>query len=292
MTGELRPFDPVSDAVHVAELWRTSLEPTWPLLPAAIASQRQGLISMAGDEVTGFIGFDLAGSIPLILVPPAWQRRGVGGALMTAALQALRAAGVGAVSAASGGEFNIWPGVPRDLPAAVSFFGSQGWRYTEDTLDLVADLDGYEAPRDLTRVAPVTLSVVPGPERQHVLDFEEANFPSWTRWFRDERQDVLLARAGDGRIAGTLLFAGPGADSVFAPMLGPALGIIGCVGVAREWQDRASGTAMVVRASELLRDAGTRLCHIGWTVRESFYVRAGYRPWRRYDMFRLDPGRP
>ena len=123
-----------------------------------------------------------------------------------------------------------------------------------------------------------------------MLGFEEANFPSWTRWFADERQDILLARAGDGRIAGTLLFAVPGADSVFAPMLGPALGTIGCVGVAPEWQDRAIGTAMVVRTSELLRDAGTRLCHIGWTVRESLYARVGYRPWRRYAMFRLDPG--
>jgi hypothetical protein len=43
---------------------------------------------------------------------------------------------------------------------------------------------------------------------------------------------------------------------------------------------------MVARASELLRDAGTRACHIGWTRRERFYTRLGYTPWRRYHMAR------
>ena len=55
---------------------------------------------------------------------------------------------------------------------------------------------------------------------------------------------------------------------------------------------RGIGTAMVARASQILRGAGTGTCHIGWTVRESFYVRAGYRAWRRYRMFRRATGRP
>ena len=79
--------------------------------------------------------------------------------------------------------------------------------------------------------------------------------------------------------------AARGARTVFVPMLGTAAGAIGCVGVAPHRQGEGIGTALVVRASEVLRDAGTRNCHIGWTVRESFYRRAGYRPWRRYAMF-------
>ena len=46
------------------------------------------------------------------------------------------------------------------------------------------------------------------------------------------------------------------------------------------------GSAMVARASELLRDAGTRACQIGWTRRERFYGRLGYVLWRRYHMAR------
>lgn len=81
---------------------------------------------------------------------------------------------------------------------------------------------------------------------------------------------MLFARVSAGNIAGTLLLHGPGAKTVFAPMLGPASGIIGCVGVAPPRQGQGIGTALVVRASEILRDAGTRNCHIGWTVRETF----------------------
>ena len=68
-------------------------------------------------------------------------------------------------------------------------------------------------------------------------------------------------------------------------MLGPAAGTIGCVGVAPQLHGRGIGTALVIRASQLLAQAGTRTCHIGWTTREAFYRRAGYQPWRRYAMF-------
>ena len=42
-------------------------------------------------------------------------------------------------------------------------------------------------------------------------------------------------------------------------------------------EGRGIGTALVARASEMLRDRGPGACHIGWTVRESFCTRAGYR---------------
>jgi GNAT superfamily N-acetyltransferase len=118
-----------------------------------------------------------------------------------------------------------------------------------------------------------------------VLAFEASAFPNWLRWFSAAGPDVLVARDSEGNIAGTLLLDGPDANTGFGPMLGPAAGTIGCVGIAPAAQGRGIGTALVVRASEILRDAGVRNCHISWTTRESFYRRAGYRPWRRYAMF-------
>lgn len=90
-------------------------------------------------------------------------------------------------------------------------------------------------------------------------------------------------------MVGSLLFGGPGGATIFEPMLGPDAGTIGCVGVAPAWQGRGIGTAMVARASEIPRDAGTGMCHIGGVSRETFYLRAGYRPWRRYRMFGTKP---
>ena len=123
-----------------------------------------------------------------------------------------------------------------------------------------------------------------------VMAFETATFPHWARSFRAGNRDILLARDDAGAICATLLLDGPGADTVFEPMLGRAAATINCVGVAPRAQGRGIGTALVARASEILRDRGAGTCHISWTVRESFYTRAGYRPWRRYRMFRTSTG--
>ena len=288
MGWRMRPLVPVADRGWVEELWAAALPPSWPPLPAGIALLRDGLVAEVGGDPVGLTAVDMAGSIPLILVHAAHQRRGIGTALLGAALDKLRAGGATEVTAASGGDGYIWPGVPHDLAAGVRFFASRGWHRSHDTLDLVADLGRYHPPATAGQRAAragIILATAASADAGGVLAFEAATFPSWVRWFGTGDRDVLIARDGSGDIAGTLLFHGPDADTVFAPMLGPAAGVIGCVGVAPDRQGRGIGTALVTRASQLLSQAGTRACHIGWTTRESFYRRAGYQPWRRYAMF-------
>jgi GNAT superfamily N-acetyltransferase len=292
MTGvswRIRPFAAAADRARVGLLWQAAMPPSWPVLPAGIGQLGEGLVAQAGPIPVGFVAFDRAGSIPLILVQPGCQRRGIGTALLEAALQQLRAGTAASVTAGSGGAGYIWPGVPRDLPAAVAFFASRGWRHTHDTLDLVTDLAGYRAPPGAAGRAVrtgVTIALAAPGDLAAVRAFEAAEFPSWAPWFAAARpEQVLLARASSGAIAGTLLLEGPGADTVLAPVLGPAAGTIGCVGVAPPLHGQGIGTALVVRASELLSQAGVRTCHIGWTTRESFYRRGGYQPWRRYAMY-------
>lgn len=179
--------------------------------------------------------------------------------------------------------------MPTDLPAAVRLFTACGWHAVHDTLDLVADLPDYRVPALASGSAAragVTITPAAAADLAAVVAFEDATFPNWTRWFRAWNRDILLARDGAGTIVATLLLDGPGADTVFEPMLGPAAATISCVGVAPHMEGRGIGTALVARASEILRDRGAGTCHISWTVREAFYIRAGYRPWRRYRMFR------
>lgn len=288
MRWRIRPWTACAGETFVERLWQAAMPPSWPVLRAGIARLGDGLVAEAGSEPVGFAALDTAGSIPLILVDPACQRRGIGTSLLAAALEQVRAGGARSVTAASGGSSYIWPGVPQDLPAAVRFFGSRGWVHGHDTLDLVADLAGYRPPpgtRDRAASTGITITRATSADLADVLAFETAAFPSWLRWFSEPGQDALIARDSAGNIAGTLLLDGPDGDTVFAPMLGPAAGTIGCVGVAAPMQGRGIGTALVAGASEILRDAGTRNCHIGWTVREPFYRRIGYRPWRRYAMF-------
>jgi ribosomal protein S18 acetylase RimI-like enzyme len=296
----LRALDPGGDRMVLERLWEAALGPVWPLLPAGLDIVRDGMVAegrRVGErdrggrdgQVLGVVALDPAGGIPLLLVDPAHQRRGVGRQLLRAGLERLGELGAGTVGLGSGGGDYIWPGVPDDLPGAVGFFTAQGWRFDHTVIDLVADLRGYQAPAgtwDRPGRAGVSIEVMADPDRAEVLAFEAATFPEWLVWFERLGASVLVARAGAGDVVGTLLFRGPPGATIYTPLLGPEAGTIGCVGVAAAARGAGVGSAMVARASELLRDAGTRTCHIGWTRRERFYARLGYLRWRRYHMAR------
>jgi GNAT superfamily N-acetyltransferase len=283
----LRALDPPDDRPLLERLWDAALGPVWPLAPGALDIARHGLVAEEDGAGLGVVVVDPAGSIPLLLVDPAHQRRGAGTRLLDGAMERLGELGAATVGLGSGGDDYLWPGVPDDLPAAVGFFAARGWRYRHTVIDLTADLRGYRAPAGvLERPAAVGVSidVLAERDRAEVLAFEAATFPDWVVWFERLDASVLVARDAAGAVVGTLLFRGPPDATVYAPMLGLDAGTIGCVGVAEAARGAGVGTAMVARASELLRELGTGTCHIGWTRRERFYARVGYAPWRRYHM--------
>jgi GNAT superfamily N-acetyltransferase len=114
---QIRPFAPAADRSAVEGLWTAAMPPAWPFLPAGIARPGKGLVAEADSGLAGFVAVDMTGSVPLILIAPAYQRRGIGTALLAAALDCLRGGGSTGVTAGSGGRFYIWPGVPRDFLA-------------------------------------------------------------------------------------------------------------------------------------------------------------------------------
>jgi beta-N-acetylhexosaminidase len=301
----IRPLDPERDRPLLGRLWEAALGSVWPLTPSALDLVKEGLVAERGEgerhrergpgeadragHGVGIVAVDRAGSIPLLVVNPAHQRRGVGTRLLEAGMGRLGQLGATTVALGGGGNDYIWPGVPDDLPGAVEFFRTRGWGFDHTVIDLVADLRRYEAPAGVGERAGragITIEVMNGPERPEVMAFEAATFPDWVGWFERLDSSVLVARDRAGAVAGTLLFRGPLGATIYEPLLGPDAGTIGCVGVATKARGAGVGSAMVARASELLRDAGTRACHIGWTRRERFYTRVGYSPWRRYHMAR------
>jgi GNAT superfamily N-acetyltransferase len=286
MSIAVRAFDPTAHREALERLWTHALDSTWPLDPDALEVIREGLVAEHGGEVVGVVAVD-GGSIPLLLVAPSAQRMGIGGALHAAALELLRKRGAERVSVGSGGEDHLWPGVPANLPAAVGFFEAHGWAWDHVTIDLVRDLRGYVDPIEAVVGAAsdgISLAVAEAADLPEVLAFEDANFPEWLEYFRRGESSILAARDSEGTILGTLLFRGPGRVSRFWRLLGVESASIACVGVAEGAQGRGVGSALVARASELLRDAGARVCLIDWVVRTDFYRRVGYEPWREYLM--------
>ncbi len=306
----LRELDAPSDRAAIADLWRAALAPAWPVLPRGLDVIRSGFVAVEagpagagsagnagadavnagpGRRVVGVVAVDPAGSVPAVMVAPDRQRRGIASALLAEAERYLRRRGVAEVRAGSGGAEYIWPGVPTDLPAAGAFFAARGWRVESRTIDLTRDLVDYAPPPGVCEQASqasIAIDTATDEDRDAVLAFEAATFRSWLPAFQRWDASVLVARDASERIVGTLLYSGPDTDEMFPPMLGPRCGAIGCVGVAPDAEGRGIGSAMVARASELLRERGTRTCHIGWVVRESFYTRLCYAPWRGYLMYR------
>jgi beta-N-acetylhexosaminidase len=281
----LRDLDPTADRATLERLWQAALAPAWPPLPDGLDLVRAGQVAEHNGHVVGAVGIDLAGSILLLIVDPDRQRRGIGTALLESATGKFRAAGVGRVHLGSGGQSYIWPGVPAGLSAAVQFFESRGWTWDHRVTDLTADLRRYATPGgECAAAAEVKLAIAGPSELAETLAFEKRHFPEWLSFFETSGHSILVARDARGELAGSLLFMGPGRCSVFWPMLGNDMGTIGCVGVAEPVRRAGIGSALVVRASELLRTAGTGTCHIGWAWLPAFYERLGYRPWRDYLM--------
>lgn len=285
----VRQLDPIRDGPGLKGLWTTALSPEWPLLPRGLAIARTGYVAEAGGQMVGMVAVDDLGSIPLVMIHPHWHRHGIGRRLVEMARQHLQAAGLPAITLGSGGDRCIWQGVPQNLPAAVAFFERTGWPFQRVSVDLVRDLRDYRTPLDVwKRVEPLTLAIdeVPAGSHEAVVAFEGRHFPQWSRSFRKPGAQILTAATADEGIVASLLLEGPGSASVYEPMLGQDMGTIGCVGVAEAHRGSGIGTALVARANELLQHRGVRRCHIGWTERERFYNRLGYRRWRTFRMSR------
>lgn len=302
---EIRAFRRSTDLADVAELWASSLAPEWPVLPDGLELLRSGYAAWRDGRCVGVIGVavddqpverpdrpgeaERSGSVRFIAVDPDERRQGIATRLVEHALGDLRRMGVTRVAAGSGAGPYIWPGVPLDRPDGVAFFASLGWEEVHVAADLTADLQSAGLEDELAQFPPpdgVTLTVASPDQRPAVVEFEDAHFPHWTRWFREPGRDILIATDDDDehKIVGALLLTGPGRANVYWPMLGDDSAEIACVGVAPSHENTGVGSAMVAHATGVLRDRGARLCHIGWVERVAFYRRVGYQPWRQYSM--------
>ncbi|MHB8507366.1 MAG: GNAT family N-acetyltransferase [Candidatus Dormibacteria bacterium] len=306
----VRPFDGDGDFQALVALWAETLDTRWPVSEATLRSvlgngagaALSHLVAEADGQRVAFAGVvaeqggDEA-ALLVLLVQPAYQRHGIGRALVDAALAQLRLAGVAGLRLGGGAHGRLWPGVPENLPDAVTAFRSLGWSLDETCDDLLSDLSGCQAPDAIAlRLASqeVVVSVVDGAATADLLSFEDAYFPFWSPEFRlavnaDDGLDILGARDQSGRLIGSLLMSSAethrfSPNRVWRRSLGDSLAGIGCVGVDPDAQGRGIGIGMVAKATEILRSRGAGQCLVDWVTPGllDFYGRLGFIPWRRY----------
>ena len=291
----LRPYDAIGDSQDAFGLWSACLGDTWPLDEEVFARHaRAGTVAVHDERLVGLALLQVArgvAAIVALLVHPDAQGRGVGRTLHDAAFEEARRAGAARIKSGGlgGSGHYFWPGVPANLPRGGRFFRRQGWELPDRAWDLVRDLGSYHSPPQVmerARAAGITCRLAEPDELPAAVRFEEEHFPQWVAYFRATRdhREVVLATDERRAIQGTLLVERPERGPLWSRVLGKQTGGIGAVGVASAARERGAGTAMVAYACEVLRQAGTRNCLIGWTTRLGFYGRLGFQPWQEYAM--------
>jgi beta-N-acetylhexosaminidase len=308
---DVRPYRQPADSAAIYALWQAVLGRQWPIAAAEFhwlltgSPQYQAgdyFVACQDDQIVGFVAAQIDRSQPdsaaimTLYVDPQHQRHGIGTALHAAALAHLWASGATRVQLGCGYSY-FWPGVPANLPAARPFFQAQGWDFDEPCYDLAQNMQEYHAPEDPSIETVIELTTPA--DAPALLEFEGREFPHWLGPFQStvdvgDFHDLLIARDPTSRaIIGSLILYSPNAhlsrfDGFWKAILGEPLGEIGCVGVAEALHGQGIGSALVTRASEILKQRGVASVHIGWVYRVNFYRRLGYATWREFHMSRRD----
>lgn len=298
----------------VFELWNTALGDAYPITERVFHQHTignpyyeagDGFVVLDKKRVVGFalakldrksVATSSAGAVGVVVVHPAFRRRGIGRSLVESITNRLRGAGVQRVGVASPCVFHFWPGLPVDLEGADAFFSSLGFAWTANVFDMMRDVSTFEVPesvREVIQREQADIGPLTEPEIPDVLEFGQREFPFWTELYHFAiaygNWDHILAVRKEGRIVGSLIVYGPrsrfrSANLVWESLLGGDVGGFGAVGIAASERSRGLGLALCVAASNALRESGVRNAVVDWTTALTFYGRLGFEPWREYRM--------
>ena len=308
---EIRLYEPEDDALQVYTLWQHTLSHLWPLpydifhaVTIANPAYRQGdhFVAVSGSEIVGWVATQVQRRVPspeghlqLLLVAPAYQRRGVGRMLHAHALSSLKQRGAAQIQLGGGFSY-LWQGVPASLPDAWPFFQACGWKEVERSFDLVRELEGYATPSGIYERLRPTIAILQATsdDAPAILSFEEHHFPEWLLYYQQVVQhqgyaDVVVAKEAHQRIVGTALVVDPHApgwnnDIRWLSLLGTNTGGIGTLGVAESLREQGIGLALAARVTEIVRERGLERSYIGWTWLVDWYGKLGYKVWQEYIM--------
>lgn len=299
----------IEDDKKVFSLWKSTVGNIWPIDLQFFLSvihdsfdKTSHFVAEVDNEVIGFIASrsgDLnapkpRGSILLILVDEAKQKKGIGKILLKTALRDLKAHGTFDVQLGAGSGSYFWPGVPENLPNAISFFKSCNWNYSEKSFDLVGNLDSFSVPKNVHFNQSILMNQPNETDVEALLRFEKENFPDWFNYFnlaiqQHNYQNVLVAKKNNGDIVGSVLLFGPyksGVDGNFKwkSILDDKMGGFGALGVSDKMRGQGVGMTIAIKATDILKNRGVNKSYLGWTWLVDWYGKIGYKTWRSYQM--------
>lgn len=296
-------------AAAIASIWSTACGALLSFTPRFAAFNlahttgltQAGQLVVEGDTPVAFVIASIASSkeawLDAIAVHPEYQRRGHGSALLTWAVDWLRANGAQLVSLGSSLRPFV-PGSPVETNS-VGFFHARGWVGNAIAVDLSCDLASE------LRVHPgasgVTVAAVSAHDVPALREFLSRSFPGRWKFECDEHfreggrpEDYLALWADDSGVRRVEGFCQLTLEDSLRPMdrfyphgLPRPWGQLGSIGVSAECRGKGYAAAMINGALAFLKAQGVRGCVIDWTNLISFYEKFGFKVSREYVMMRL-----
>jgi len=286
------------------DLWRQTLQSTWPVTVQGFRDVVEGgpwtgtVEIRAGSMAGACLGTTSGsvGQILLLLVRPDCQRQGLGRTLLAATIEELAEQGACCIEAGAGAGSYFWPGIPANLPPALSFWKSQGGLCYETTVDMILGLRqehrvADRCPGELPLDASIGLA---GREAwAEVRQFAAVHFPDWYPFYAaattgGARNYPLVARQ-NGEVVGAALLE-PN-SCLWSPLFDGPVGSIGAVGVAEHARRQGIGLALSARGADLLQEWGMFYAYLGWTWLVDWYGQLGFEVWRTYERAHIKIGR-
>jgi ribosomal protein S18 acetylase RimI-like enzyme len=295
------------DANHVYDIWNQNLKELWPIKERIFKRkllEGKHFVVRKSEKVIGFIATQqnlidktLRGGIMLILVDRKHQRQGIGKTVLNYAIESLSKDGICDIQLGAGGGSYFWPGVPKNIPTAIKFFKACGWKFTENSFDLVGDMKSYKTPPwiyERIKGSNIQIKIAEISESKNILEFEKKYFPKWYDFFKitvsnEGINDVLIALDSFENVVGSVLLFTPQSRFYnekfdWELILGKNTGGFGALGVTESQREKGIGMALSARASEILGVRKVKNSWLGWTWLSDWYGKIGYKVWREYAM--------
>ncbi|KAL4866160.1 hypothetical protein BDV12DRAFT_187667 [Aspergillus spectabilis] len=318
----ITPFNITTDLDALSHIWTASL-PQYPLpkanLEALLPRQNAHHLIARKDSDTDTdstpIAFCLtyrtdqvSGHIAVLAVTPAYQRQGIGSALLAEAVNKFKSNAGSASGSASepcdvtvtvGSTFpRFWPGVPIGLGEGVlEFFSKRGFEPKSGrSVDLYQDIESFEVKEEYVsraRDAGYTFAALQEDGYEECLEGQRRNFSynaDWVAMYHNlppttHPSSIMTAFDTHGTQVGWTLMLHPSSPILKQNWAMPAVcgsktGLIGCVGVDSEHRRRSGvGLALVAHAVEDLKRRGVQGVFVDWVSLEGFYERVGFGVW-------------